>query len=96
MFLLICYDVNTTTPEGRKRLSKIAKICCNYGQRVQKSVFECSLDAAQLVVVKAQLRAAMDDALDSLRIYRLGNKYETMVEQYGAKTSYNPEGELIL
>ena len=95
MLMLICYDVSTTTASGKRRLSKIAKICCNYGQRVQNSVFECSLDAAQLINVRAQLRATMNEKEDSLRIYRLGNKPGTAVEQYGIKSSYDPEGELF-
>ncbi|MGP1508492.1 MAG: CRISPR-associated endonuclease Cas2 [Sphaerochaeta sp.] len=96
MLILITYDVNTTFPEGRRRLSKIAKCCCNYGQRVQNSVFECSLDNAQYVLVKNQLIGIMDKNKDSLRFYNLGNKYLSKLEQYGVKKSYDPEGELIL
>ncbi len=96
MLLLITYDVNTTTTSGRKRQARIAKICCNYGQRVQNSVFECDLDNAQLVMVRAQLLGAMDAATDSIRIYNLGNRYASRIEHYGAKKSYDPEGELIL
>lgn len=55
MLVLITYDVNTTTKQGRKRLSKIAKTCCNYGQRVQNSVFECDVDPAQLAMMKNEL-----------------------------------------
>ena len=96
MLLLITYDVNTETATGRKRLAKIAKICCNYGQRVQNSVFECDLDASQMVIVKEQLLSAMNGERDSIRIYHLGNKYSSKIEQYGNKESYDPEGDLIL
>lgn len=96
MLLLITYDVNTTTASGRRRLSRIAKICCNYGQRVQNSVFECMLDSAQLVGVRAQLLDIMDEKTDSIRIYNLGNRAATRIEQYGLKQSYDPEGDLIL
>ena len=96
MLLLITYDVNTTTPAGRKRLAKLAKECCNYGQRVQNSVFECSLDAAKFVTVKAKLLQIIDQTQDSLRIYHLGNNYEKKIEQFGTKTSYDPEGVMIL
>ena len=47
MLVLVTYDVNTETAEGRRRLRKVAKTCVDYGQRVQNSVFECLLDAAQ-------------------------------------------------
>ena len=96
MLILITYDVNTETAAGRKRLAKIAKICCNYGQRVQNSVFECDFDASQMVIVKNQLLFAMDEEMDSIRIYNLGKKYSSKIEQYGKKESYDPEGNLIL
>lgn len=77
-------------------MAKIAKICCNYGQRVQNSVFECDFDASQMVIVKNQLLFAMDEEMDSIRIYNLGKKYSSKIEQYGKKESYDPEGNLIL
>ena len=96
MLVLITYDVNTGTAKGKKRLARIAKICCNYGQRVQNSVFECDLDAAQLIVVRKMLLDTYEESEDSLRIYHLGNKYNTKIEQYGCKTSYDPEDVLII
>lgn len=96
MLILITYDVNTTTAGGRKRLTKIAKECVNYGQRVQNSVFECNLDPAKLVEVRKKLLDIMDEKEDSLRFYNLGDKYKSKIEHYGTKTSYDPEGELIL
>ena len=67
MLVLVTYDVNTETAAGRKRLRKVAKACVNHGQRVQNSVFECLLDAAQYAMFKAQLTALIDPAADSLR-----------------------------
>ena len=68
----------------------------NYGQRVQNSVFECNLDNAQLVCVKDMLLGIMNEELDSLRIYNLGANHTNRIEQYGAKKSYDPGGELII
>ncbi len=96
MLILITYDVNTETAAGRKRLTKIAKICCNYGQRVQNSVFECDLDASQMVMVKEQLLSIMNAERDSIRMYNLGNKYSSKIVQFGKNESYDPEGDLIL
>ena len=96
MLVLITYDVNTETAAGRKRLTKIAKICCNYGQRVQNSVFECDLDASQMVMVKEQLLSIMNAERDSIRMYNLGNKYSSKIVQFGKNESYDPEGDLIL
>lgn len=59
MLVLITYDVNTEDAAGRKRLRQIAKQCVNYGQRVQCSVFECLLDAAQCKMLQAKLCAIM-------------------------------------
>ena len=96
MLVLITYDVNTTDAAGRKRLSKAAKVCVNYGQRVQNSVFECKLDASQLLTVKASLLKIIDEKKDSLRIYNLGNNYENRIEHYGVKDSYDPEEPMII
>lgn len=96
MLILITYDVNTEDPPGKKRLCKIAKECVNYGQRVQNSVFECTLDAVQYLKVKHKLESIMDKRCDSLRFYNLGNNYKSKVEHIGAKESYDPEGLLMI
>lgn len=96
MLVLITYDVNAQDAAGRKRLRQIAKQCVNYGQRVQCSVFECLLDAAQCRMLQAKLCSIMDAEKDSLRFYYLGNKYESKIEHFGAKQTYEPEGALIL
>lgn len=96
MLLLITYDVNTTDTAGKKRLTKVAKICLNYGQRVQNSVFECSLDNAQLLTIKSKLLKVIDVKKDSLRVYNLGNNYSTKIEHYGVKGTYDPNDALIL
>ena len=96
MLVLITYDVNTEDAAGRKRLRQIAKQCVNYGQRVQCSVFECLLDAAQCRNLQAKLCSIMDEKKDSLRFYYLGNEYEKKIDHFGCKTAYLPEGNLII
>lgn len=96
MLVLVTYDVNTETPQGRRRLRRVARICENHGQRVQNSVFECSVDQAQYVVLRAKLVGEMDPSLDSIRFYFLGNEWKNRVDHVGAKPSYDPEGPLIL
>lgn len=96
MLILITYDVNTTSEKGRKRLAQIAKVCVAYGQRVQNSVFECDLDMAKYVTLKSRLLSLYDSEKDSIRFYNLGNNYSSRIEHYGRKTSYDPEGVLIL
>ena len=96
MMVLVTYDVSTETQAGKRRLAKIAKICCNYGQRVQNSVFECDLDASQFVFVKAKLLETFNEKEDSLRFYLLGNKYQQKIEQYGCKRAYDPEAPMII
>ena len=94
MMVLITYDVSTETAAGRKRLRQIAKQCVNYGQRVQNSVLECVLDASQAKKLQHKLRNIMDEDVDSLRFYYLGNQYQTKIEHFGAKPSYEAEGFL--
>ena len=96
MLVLITYDVSTTTPEGRKRLRKVAKACQNYGQRVQNSVFECIVDATQFTKLKIELSKLIDAEEDSLRFYSLGNNYSNKVEHIGIKESIDLEGPLII
>lgn len=96
MLVLITYDVNTEDAAGHKRLRKVARECVNYGQRVQNSVFECLLDAAQYALLKHKLEALIDKDRDSLRFYNLGNRYQNRIEHIGTKESYEPEGVLIL
>ena len=96
MLVLITYDVNTTDAEGRRRLRTVAKKCTARGQRVQNSVFECLVDAAQYRVLQAELKASIDPDKDSLRFYTLGNSYHSKVEHFGAKQTYSPDAPLIL
>ncbi len=95
MYVLITYDVSTTTPEGRRRLSRVAKACLNRGQRVQNSVFECQLDAGQFAELKARLLELADPATDSIRFYFLGKNWQRKVEHHGAKPSLNIDGPLL-
>ena len=94
--VLIPYAVNTETAAGKKRLRQIAKQCLNYGQRVQNSVFECVLDAAQCKLLQHKLISLMDETKDSLRFYYLGNSYQTKIEHFGAKSTYEAEGVLMI
>ena len=96
MMVLITYDVNTSDSQGRKRLRQIAKQCVNYGQRVQNSVFECVLDAAQCKELQHTLCSIMDEKKDSLRFYYLGNRYQTKIEHFGAKETYEAEVVLMI
>lgn len=95
MLILITYDVSTGNSEGKRRLRKVSKVCQNYGQRVQNSVFECVVDAAQFAVLKIELSNLIDPEEDSLRFYKLGNNYKTKVEHIGSKPSVDLEGPLI-
>ena len=96
MLVLITYDVNTETVSGKKRLRKVAKQCENYGRRVQNSVFECILDQAQSVVLKQSLIDIIDENVDSLRFYYLGNKFQTQVEHVLVERGIAVDQPLIL
>ena len=94
MLVLITYDVNTETPAGRKRLRKVAKRCVDHGQRVQNSVFECLLDAAQYAVLKAELTSLIDCAGQSA-LLQLGNNYKSKVEHVGVHPPFEQDGLLL-
>jgi len=96
MMVLVTYDVNTETKESRKRLRHVAKLCENYGQRVQNSVFECLLDPDQWAKVKLRLLDEYDPDADSLRFYYLGANFKSRIEHFGAKKVLDPEAPLVL
>lgn len=95
VLVLITYDVNTETSAGKSRLRKVAKQCVNYGRRVQNSVFECILDNAQSVRLKSILTDIIDEEVDSLRFYYLGNNYKTKVEHVGVNRGIAVDETLI-
>jgi CRISPR-associated protein Cas2 len=96
MLVVVTYDVSTESEDGRRRLRRVAKLCEDFGQRVQKSVFECLVDAAQWVELRARLIGEIEAGVDSLRFYFLGDNWHRRVEQVGAKVSYDPQGPLII
>ena len=96
MLMLVSYDVSTVDKAGRRRLRQIAKACQDRGVRVQNSVFECNVDPAQWVKLKAELEDIFDPETDSLRYYNLGDKYSTRIEHVGAKPALDVEQPLLL
>ena len=96
MLILITYDVNTSDASGKRRLRQVSKKCVAHGQRVQNSVFECSLDAAQLRLLQAELTALIDPDKDSLRFYSLGNNYQSKVQHIGTHPTYQPDDVLMI
>ena len=96
MFVLVSYDVATKDSGGARRLRRVAKVCQNFGQRVQYSVFECIVDPAQWAVLRQGLIDIIDPEKDSLRFYFLGSNWKHRVEHIGAKKSLDQEGPLIV
>ena len=96
MYILVTYDVETSTPDGRRRLRKVARCCLNHGQRVQNSVFECSLSGAELALLKAQLKSIINLEKDSIRIYHFGKNYQAKIEHLGVETSFDMDGILLV
>lgn len=96
MLVLITYDVRTDSEAGQKRLRRVAKVCEDYGQRVQKSVFECLVDPEQWVKLKSRLLREVNLDEDSLRFYFLGKNWRVRVEHVGLQVAYDPEGPLVV
>lgn len=95
MLVLVTYDVNTEDLAGRRRLRRVARACLDYGQRVQHSVFECELDPAQWIALRARLLTEIDAERDSLRFYRLGADGHRRVEHVGTKAVIDLSGPLL-
>ncbi len=96
MLVIATYDVSTETREGRRRLRRVAKVCLRFGQRVQKSVFECQVNPMQYEELERNLLAEIDLEEDNLRFYRLTEPHELRVKQYGVFRSLDFEGPLVV
>lgn len=96
MMVLVAYDVATKEPAGRRRLARVAKTCLDYGQRVQKSLFECSVTPDQWTMLKNELTETVDPTVDSLRFYLLGSNWKHRVEHFGANRPVDLEGPLMI
>jgi len=94
MLVLVSYDVSTVSAGGKSRLSKVSKTCCGFGMRVQFSVFECEVDPAQWVGLKARLLRLIDPSCDSLRFYLLGSNWERKIEHHGLQKTPDMKGLL--
>lgn len=96
MLVIVCYDVNTETREGRRRLRQVAKTCESRGQRVQKSVFECRLDLRQYEELERALLDIIDTTTDCLRFYRLTEPVELHIREHGNFRAIDFDGPLVL
>jgi CRISPR-associated protein Cas2 len=96
MLVLVSYDVSTIDKKGQRRLRRVAKVCQNYGQRVQYSVFECIVDPAQWTALRQRLINEIKLEEDSLRFYYLGSNWKRRIEHVGAKETFDQEGPLIV
>lgn len=96
MLVLVSYDVSTIDKRGRRRLRRVAKICLDFGQRVQNSVFECIVDPAQWTALRARLLTEFKEDEDSLRFYFLGTNWDRKVEHHGIKEVPNLEKDTLI
>jgi len=96
MLILVTYDVSTETRAGRKRLRRVAKVCQGYGQRVQKSVFECRVDLAQYEELERSLVAEINEEEDNLRLYRLTEPVDQRIKEFGKFRAIDFEGPLVI
>ena len=96
MLILVCYDVNTETKAGRRRLRRVAKVCESTGQRVQQSVFECQIDLMQFEVLERRLLAEIDISLDCLRLYRIPETRGFGVQEHGKFKALDFDDPLVI
>lgn len=96
MLVLVCYDVNTETSAGRRRLRRVAKVCESTGQRVQKSVFECQVDVAQFETLERRLLVEINPDQDCLRLYRMPQTRGFEVLEHGSFKAVDFDGPLVL
>lgn len=95
MLVIVCYDVNTETAAGRRRLRRVAKVCEGNGQRVQKSVFECRIDLAAMEELERRLLRTIDLETDCLRLYRLSDARGCEVREHGCFKATDFDAPLV-
>lgn len=96
MLIIVCYDVNTETRAGQRRLRRVARACEAVGQRVQKSVFECRVDLAAMEALERRLLDLMDLNIDCLRVYRLAEGNGCEVREHGNFRATDFDAPLVL
>ena len=96
MKVLVCYDVSTETPQGRRRLRRVAKACEAVGQRVQKSVFECTVNRMQYEELERKLSKEINAEEDCLRLYRLTELSDQQIKEYGKFRAIDFDGPLVV
>lgn len=96
MLVIVCYDVNTESREGRRRLRRVARVCESVGQRVQKSVFECQVDLMKMEELERALLAEIKPEEDNLRLYRLPDTRGCEVREHGIFRATDFEGPLVV
>jgi CRISPR-associated protein Cas2 len=96
VYLVIAYDIATDTRAGEKRLRDVARICESFGQRVQKSVFECALNDLRYMDLVRRLSEVIHPAEDSIRIYRVQEFSRKTVRTLGRETGIDLDEPLIL
>jgi len=96
MDILVTYDVNTVDKAGRRRLRRVAKLCEDYGQRVQYSVFECTVNQMQMEAMLSALENEINKSTDSLRIYRLQGGRTGAIKTFGRDRYVDFNAPMIL
>lgn len=96
MLYILAYDINTEDSKGRKRLRKVARACENFGQRVQKSVFEFQLNKKKFIQLKKEVLQIMNKNKDNVRIYKIIEPKEDFVEEYGDFSAIDYENDSLI
>ena len=96
MFILVCYDVSTETKEGRRRLRRVAKTCKSYGQRAQKSVFECKMNEKDFIIMEKLLLDIIDKKEDNLKLYIMDEISLKKIRNYGKNEVIDYEEPMII
>jgi CRISPR-associated protein Cas2 len=78
---IVSYDI--TEP---KRLRKVFRVCQDYGNHLQYSVFECDLSPTERVELETKLKAAINQDDDQVLFIELGpaeNRGERQITALG-------------
>ncbi|RLB21062.1 MAG: CRISPR-associated endonuclease Cas2 [Deltaproteobacteria bacterium] len=89
--IIVTYDIS-----DERRLQRIGKLMKDYGERILKSVFECTLSPKQFMRMKERIDKTIDHMEDSVRFYFVCDKCIKNVKISGPGQGFSKDEEVII
>ena len=88
MNMIVAYDI-----AHPRRLVRVAKIISDYGIRVQKSIFEVTVDSRRFAEMRARVEKEIEPHEDGVKYFPLCEKCAGTLENIGNGIFVDPDRE---